>query len=149
MTGVQTCALPIYTQIQQFQEKHQRLALVVDEYGELKGLVTLEDILEEIIGEFTTQSPLKASILHEEEDGSWMVDGSVSLRDLNKKLELDFPLDGPRTLNGLILEHFEDNPEVGTSIRINNCALEIMQTQDKIVKTVRLMPINPSEDESD
>ena len=140
---------PLYTQIQQFQEKHQRLALVVDEYGELKGLVTLEDILEEIIGEFTTQSPLKASILHEEEDGSWMVDGSVSLRDLNKKLELDFPLDGPRTLNGLILEHFEDIPEVGTSIRINNCALEIMQTQDKIVKTVRLMPINPSEGESD
>ena len=122
---------------------------MVDEYGELKGLVTLEDILEEIIGEFTTQSPLKASILHEEEDGSWMVDGSVSLRDLNKKLDLDFPLDGPRTLNGLILEHFEDIPEVGTSIRINNCALEIMQTQDKIVKTVRLMPINPSEDESD
>ena len=140
---------PLYTQIQQFQEKHQRLALVVDEYGELKGLVTLEDILEEIIGEFTTQSPLKASILHEEEDGSWMVDGSVSLRDLNKKLELDFPLDGPRTLNGLTLEHFEDIPEVGTSIRINNCALEIMQTQDKIVKTVRLMPINPSEDEND
>jgi len=71
------------------------------------------------------------------------------LRDLNKKLELDFPLDGPRTLNGLILEHFEDIPEVGTSIRINNCALEIMQTQDKIVKTVRLMPINTSEDEND
>jgi Mg2+/Co2+ transporter CorB len=136
---------PLYTQIQQFQEKHQRLALVVDEYGELRGLVTLEDILEEIIGEFTTQSPLKASTLHQEEDGSWMVDGSSSLRDLNKKLNLDFSLDGPRTLNGLILEHFEDIPEVGTSIRIGNCALEIMQTQDKIVKTIRVMPLEPSE----
>jgi len=119
--------------------------LVVDEYGELKGLVTLEDILEEIIGEFTTQSPLKASTLHQEEDGSWMVDGSSSLRDLNKKLGLHFPLDGPRTLNGLVLEHFEDIPEVGTSIRIGNCALEIMQTQDKIVKTVRVMPLEQSE----
>lgn len=130
---------PLYAQIQQFQEKHQRLALVVDEYGELKGLVTLEDILEEIIGEFTTQSPTRASILHEEEDGSWILDGSISLRELNKKLQLDLPLDGPRTLNGLILERFEDIPEPGTSIKIDHCALEILQTQDKIVKSVRIV----------
>jgi Mg2+/Co2+ transporter CorB len=130
---------PLYAQIQQFQEKHQRLALVVDEYGELKGLVTLEDILEEIIGELTTQSPTRASILHEEEDGSWILDGSISLRELNKKLQLDLPLDGPRTLNGLILERFEDIPEPGTSIKIDNCALEILQTQDKIVKSVRIV----------
>ena len=130
---------PLYSQIQQFQEKHQRLALVVDEYGELKGLVTLEDILEEIIGEFTTQSPTRASILHEEEDGSWILDGSISLRELNKKLQLDLPLDGPRTLNGLILERFEDIPEPGTSIKIDHCALEILQTQDKIVKSVRIV----------
>jgi Mg2+/Co2+ transporter CorB len=130
---------PLYAQIQQFQEKHQRLALVVDEYGELKGLVTLEDILEEIIGEFTTQSPTRASILHKEEDGSWILDGSISLRELNKKLQLDLPLDGPRTLNGLILERFEDIPEPGTSIKIDHCALEILQTQDKIVKSVRIV----------
>ncbi len=130
---------PLYAQIQQFQEKHQRLALVVDEYGELKGLVTLEDILEEIIGEFTTQSPTRASIMHVEEDGSWILDGSISLRELNKKLQLDLPLDGPRTLNGLILERFEDIPEPGTSIKIDNCALEILQTQDKIVKSVRIV----------
>ena len=133
---------PLYTQIQQFQEHHQRMALVVDEYGELKGLVTLEDILEEIIGDFTTQSPLRANTFHQEEDGTWVVDGSCSLRDLNKKLGLNLPIDGPRTLNGLILEHFEDIPEPGTSIRIGDCALEIMQTQDKIVKSVRLMPLN-------
>ena len=130
---------PLYTQIQQFQEKHQRLALVVDEYGELKGLVTLEDILEEIIGEFTTQSPTRASIMHEQEGGGWIVDGSISLRELNKKLQLDLPTDGPRTLNGLILERFEDIPESGTSIKIENCALEILQTQDKIVKSVRIV----------
>jgi Mg2+/Co2+ transporter CorB len=132
---------PLFTQIQQFQEKHERLALVVDEYGELKGLVTLEDILEEIIGDFTTQSPLRASTYHQEEDGSWLVDGSAHLRDLNKKLNLELPLDGPRTLNGLILEYFEDIPEPGTSIKIANCALEIVQTQDKIVKSVRLLAL--------
>ena len=140
---------PLYTQIQQFQEKHERLALVVDEYGELKGLVTLEDILEEIIGDFTTQSPLRANTYHQEEDGSWLVDGSSNLRDLNKKLNLEFPLDGPRTLNGLILEHFEDIPEAGTSIKIANCALEIVQTQDKIVKSVRLLPLNNNSEEDE
>ncbi len=137
---------PLYTQIQQFQEHHQRMALVVDEYGELKGLVTLEDILEEIIGDFTTQSPLRSNTFHQEEDGAWVVDGSCSLRDLNKKLGLNLPIEGPRTLNGLVLEHFEDIPEPGTSIRIGDCALEIMQTQDKIVKSVRLMPLNQSTD---
>lgn len=140
---------PLYTQIQQFQEKHERLALVVDEYGELKGLVTLEDILEEIIGDFTTQSPLRANTYHQEEDGSWLVDGSSNLRDLNKKLNLEFPLDGPRTLNGLILEHFEDIPEAGTSIKIANCALEIVQTQDKIVKSVRLLLLNSNSDQDE
>lgn len=140
---------PLYTQIQQFQEKHERLALVVDEYGELKGLVTLEDILEEIIGDFTTQSPLRANTYHQEEDGSWLVDGSSNLRDLNKKLNLELPLDGPRTLNGLILEHFEDIPEAGTSIKIANCALEIVQTQDKIVKSVRLLLLNTNSDQDE
>lgn len=131
---------PLYTQMQQFQEKQRRLALVVDEYGELKGLVTLEDILEEIIGDFTTQSPLHAAAYHQEEDGSWLVDGSSLLRDLNKRLELSFPLDGPRTLNGLVLEHFEDIPEPGTSFRMGAHTLEIIQTQDRIVKSVRICP---------
>lgn len=131
---------PLYTQMQQFQEKQQRLALVVDEYGELKGLVTLEDILEEIIGDFTTQSPLRTTTYHQEEDGSWLVDGSSLLRDLNKRLELTLPLDGPRTLNGLVLEHFEDIPEPGTSFRMGSHTLEIIQTQDRIVKSVRIYP---------
>ncbi len=131
---------PLYTQIQQFQEKQERIALVVDEYGEFKGLVTLEDILEEVIGDFTTQSPSRIGSYRKETDGSWLVDGSSSLRDLNKKLNLGFPLDGPRTLNGLILEHFEDIPEPSTSFKVGQHTLEIIQTQDRIVKSVKIFP---------
>jgi Mg2+/Co2+ transporter CorB len=131
---------PLYTQIQQFQENRQRIALVVDEYGEFKGLVTLEDILEEVIGDFTTQSPSRIGSYRQEADGSWLVDGSSTLRDLNKKLNLMLPLDGPRTLNGLILEHFEDIPEPGTSFKVNVHTLEIIQTQDRIVKSVKIFP---------
>ncbi|MEK9825231.1 MAG: CNNM domain-containing protein [Methylotenera sp.] len=131
---------PLFTQIQQFQENQQRVALVVDEYGEFRGLVTLEDILEEVIGDFTTQSPSRSGSYRREEDGSWLVDGSSSLRDLNKKLNLALPLDGPRTLNGLILEHFEDIPEPSTSFKIGTHRLEIIQTQDRIVKSVKIFP---------
>ena len=126
--------------MQQFQENRQRIALVVDEYGELKGLVSLEDILEEVIGDFTTHSPMRSAAYRQEESGSWIVDGSSSLRDLNKKLGLSLPLDGPRTLNGLVLEHFEDIPEPGTSFKMGAHALEILQTQDRIVKSVRIYP---------
>ncbi len=131
---------PLYTQIQQFQENQERIALVVDEYGEFKGLITLEDILEEVIGDFTTQSPSRIGSYRQEVDGSWLVDGSSSLRDLNKKLNLQLPTDGPRTLNGLILEHFEDIPEPNTSLKIGDHRLEILQTQDRIVKSVKIFP---------
>ena len=131
---------PLYTQIQQFQENQERIALVVDEYGEFKGLITLEDILEEVIGDFTTQSPSRTGSYRQEADGSWLVDGSSALRDLNKKLNLQLPTDGPRTLNGLILEHFEDIPEPNTSLKIGNHRLEIVQTQDRIVKSVKIFP---------
>lgn len=131
---------PLFTQIQQFQENHERIGLVVDEYGEFKGLITLEDILEEVIGDFTTQSPSRLGSYYKNDDGSWLADGTSSLRDLNKKLNLDLPLDGPRTLNGLILEHFEDIPEPNTSIKIGTHRLEILQTQDRIVKSVKIFP---------
>ncbi|HQR51042.1 MAG TPA: HlyC/CorC family transporter [Methylophilaceae bacterium] len=130
---------PLYTQLQQFQEKRERLALVVDEYGELKGLVTLEDILEEIIGDFTTQSPSRSAGYHQQADGSWLVDGSAQLRDINRKLGFSFPLDGPKTMNGLVLEHFEDIPEPGTSFKIGHHAVEILQTHERIVKSVRIV----------
>ena len=112
----------------------------MDEYGEFKGLITLEDILEEVIGDFTTQSPSRLGSYRKEADGSWLVDGSSTLRDLNKKLNLSLPLDGPRTLNGLILEHFEDIPEPNTSFKIGTHTLEIVQTQDRIVKSVKIFP---------
>ena len=131
---------PLYTQIQQFQENQERIALIVDEYGEFKGLVTLEDILEEVIGDFTTQSPSRIGSYRQDDDGGWLVDGSSSLRDLNKKLHLSLPTDGPRTLNGLVIEHFEDIPEPNTSFRIGEHTLEIVQTQDRIVKIVKIFP---------
>ena len=131
---------PLYTQIQQFQENKERIALVVDEYGEMKGLITLEDILEEVIGDFTTQSPSRTGNFYQEKDGGWLVDGSSSLRDLNKKLKLSLPLDGPRTLNGLVLEHFQDIPESNTSFKIGTHILEIVQTQDRVVKSVKIFP---------
>lgn len=131
---------PLYTQLQQFQKHHERIALVVDEYGEFKGLLTLEDILEEVVGEFTTQSPDRASHFQPFEDGSWVVDGSSLLRDLNRKLKLSLPTDGPRTLNGLIIEHFEDIPEPNTSFKMGDYKLEILEAQDRIVKRVKIYP---------
>lgn len=131
---------PLFTQIQQFQENQQSIALVVDEYGEFKGLITIEDILKEVIGDFATQSPSRVGSYRKEADGSWLVDGSSPLRDLNKKLNLSLPLEGPRTLNGLILEHFEDIPEPNTSFKVGSHTLEILQTQDRIVKSVKIFP---------
>ena len=134
---------PLLKQLQQFQERHARLGLVVDEYGELLGLVTLENILEEIVGEFTTQSPAQTGKFLRQKDGSFLLEGSSSLRELNRKLGLHLPLDGAKTLNGLILDHLEDIPETGTSLKIAGYAIEVIQTQDRIVKVARIFPAPP------
>ncbi|MBT9614344.1 MAG: HlyC/CorC family transporter [Burkholderiales bacterium] len=134
---------PLLTQLQNFQENQRKFGIVVDEYGELQGLVKVEDILEEIVGEFTTRSPLHSANFRVQEDGSWLIDGSSSLRELNRKLDTKFPLDGPKTLNGLVLEYFEDIPEAGTSFRLADHTLEVVQTQDRVVKVVRLYPPAP------
>ena len=131
---------PLFTQLRNFQGSRRRLALVVDEYGELQGLVTLEDLLEEMVGEFTTQAPSDTGYLRREADGSWLAEGSVLLRHLNRKLGLSLPLDGPKTLNGLLLEHFEDIPEAGVSIKLGGVPVEIVQTQDRAVKMARIYP---------
>jgi Mg2+/Co2+ transporter CorB len=139
---------PLFTQIQHFQENQRRIGMVVDEYGELLGLVSLEDILEEIVGEFTTHSPAHSAGFQPHPDGGWIVDGSALLRDLNRKLHLELPLSGPKTLNGLILEHLEDIPEAGTSLKIAGHAMEILQTQDRAIKTVRIIPAVPQAGEA-
>jgi Mg2+/Co2+ transporter CorB len=129
---------PLFAQLQYFQENRQRFALVVDEYGELQGLMTLEDIIEEIIGEFTTNAPSIAAIRAWDKNDSALVEGASPLRELNRKLGLALPLGGPKTLNGLILEHFQDIPESGVSLKIAGVPMEIVQTQDRVVRTVRL-----------
>ena len=133
----------LLSQLQHFQERQIRLGLVVDEYGELLGLVTLENILEEIVGDFTTQSPAQTGKFLRQEDGSLLVEGGTPLRDLNRKLGMRFPLDGAKTLNGLILEHLQDIPEAGTSLKVADYPIEIIQTQDRVVKVVKIFPALP------
>lgn len=135
---------PLLKQLQQFQERQARMGLVVDEYGELLGLVTLENILEEIVGDFTTQSPAQTGKFLRQDDGSLLLEGSSSLRELNRKLGLHLPLGEAKTLNGLILEHLQDIPEAGTSLKIGDYPIEIIQTQDRAVKVARLFPLQQS-----
>jgi Mg2+/Co2+ transporter CorB len=125
-------------QLTHFQELQRRMALVVDEYGEIQGLVTLQDILEEIVGEFTSQSPMNAGFYKQQEDGSVIVEGSCPLRVLNRKLGFNFPLDGPKTMNGLLTEHLEDIPEPGITVKIADYPIEILQVQDRMVKVVKM-----------
>lgn len=134
---------PLFTQLQQFQEHQDRLCFVVDEYGELMGLLTLEDIVEELIGEFATPSPLQPGRFHVQPDGSFFVEGGSLLRELNRKLGYRFPLHGPKTLNGLILEHLREIPEPGASVEIAGHTMKIVQTQDRIVKAINLAPPFP------
>jgi Mg2+/Co2+ transporter CorB len=127
-------------QLQMFQENRQRLGLVVDEYGELVGLVTVDDIMEEIVGEFTTPAPGSGqSGLRWGPSGQTVVDGAVALRLLNRRLTLALPLDGPKTLNGLILERLEQIPDGPCCLRLPGCILEIVQVQDQAVRSVRLI----------
>ena len=129
---------PVFAQMQYFQENEERIALVVDEYGELMGLVTLEDIIEEIIGKFTTSVPAAANALAWGADGSATVDGATPVREVNRALGLELPTEGPKTLNGLILEHLRDIPEADVSIKIGEVPLEIVHAQGRSVKTVRI-----------
>ena len=136
---------PVFRQLQFFQENRQRIALVVDEYGEVLGLVTLEDIIEEIIGEFTTTAPGGGGDAAWSDGGETIVEGGTSLRELNRRLGTRFPLDGPRTLNGLLLEVLQDLPEGNVSIRFDNIAAEVIQLQDRAIRSVRLRRLGPPE----
>lgn len=125
----------VFSQLTFFQENRQRIGFVVNEYGDIQGLLTLEDIIEEFVGDFTTSLPGLGQALTWSEDGTVIVEGARLLRDLNRMLDLDFPLDGPKTLNGLILEHFQDIPESGLSVKLGNIPVEILQTQNRSVVT--------------
>lgn len=132
---------PLNVQLLKFQHAKERLGLVVDEYGDIQGLVTLEDILEEIVGDFTTtMEPTPSDEVHRQPDGSYLIDGSATIRDINKEMSWHLPTDGPKTLNGLIIEYLEDIPQANLSVRISGYPVEIIDVSDSMIKTVRIMP---------
>jgi Mg2+/Co2+ transporter CorB len=131
---------PLHVQLLNFQARRRRIGLVVDEYGDIRGLVTLEDILEEIVGEFTTDPAEAIQDVHPQEDGSFLVEGGASVRELNRLLNWNMPTTGPKTLNGLILEHLETIPESGTSLLLNDYPVTIVKTQGNRVTMARIQP---------
>ena len=132
-------------QLLNFQRQRRRVAFVVDEYGDVQGLVTLEDLLEEIVGEFTSDTSSLHKDVHREKGGSFVVNAAASVRTLNRKMGWTLPTTGPRTLNGLIVEYLETIPDAGTSLRIDEYSIDILQTGDNAVKTVRLKLIVPAQ----
>ncbi|MYM35516.1 DUF21 domain-containing protein [Duganella sp. FT94W] len=130
----------LFTQLQYFQENKERLGIIVDEYGEVQGLVTLDDIIEEMIGEFTTSTPgaAKAESFGWDASGACLLDGTTPLRDVNKRLDLHFPLDGPKTLNGMLLELLQEIPEAPISLKVDQCIIEVVQVHDQAIKVVKL-----------
>jgi len=133
-------ATPLNTQLLNFQSQRRRIGLVVDEYGDIQGLVTLDDILEEIVGEFTTDPATSSKDIHPQEDGSFLVDGSANIRELNRVMHWELPTDGPKTLNGMITEYLETIPEAGTSLLLEGYPIDIVQTAANTIKTVRIDP---------
>lgn len=129
---------PLTTQLINFRKNKRRIGFVVDEYGDIQGLVTIEDILEEIVGEFTTDPSALHQDFFQDADGSYLIDGSTHIREINRNLDIELPSHGPRTLNGLILEHMEFIPEAGTSLKVNGYPIEIMQVKNNMVKTARI-----------
>lgn len=138
-------------QLLKFQRAKERLGIVVDEYGDIQGLVTLEDILEEIVGDFTTTMTTPTSDeVNIQPDGCYLIDGSANIRDINKSMGWAFPTDGPKTLNGLIIEYLEDIPEANVSLSMAGYQLEIIDVSDNMVKIVKLIPkISSQQQEND
>ena len=135
---------PLSTQLVKFQRNKKKAGLVVDEYGDIQGLVTVEDILEEIVGDFTTSmSPSLAEEVTPQNDGSVLIDGSASVRELNKAFNWHLPEDEARTINGMILEALEEIPAAGTRVRIGQYDIDILDVQDNMIKQVKVLPVKP------
>ena len=132
----------IFEQLQHFQEDKQRLGVVVDEYSEVLGILTMEDIVEEMVGEFTSAGHGGQSRTAWGADGSVVLDAGTSLREINRRLKLHFPLDGPKTLNGLILEELQDIPDAQVSLRFNDCVVEVVHVDEQGVRSARLFRLN-------
>ncbi|MEA1889629.1 MAG: HlyC/CorC family transporter [Pseudomonadota bacterium] len=140
---------PVMQQLLIMQKERRRLGLAVDEYGDLQGMITMDEILEEIVGEFNTQAPGDLQDVHKQRDDSYMVNGMASIRDLNRNMGWQLPVNGPKTLNGLILEMLEDIPQTGTTILIDSYPVEVVQIKDAAVRMVRIYPrVSPVDKES-
>lgn len=137
-------ATALNSQLLNFRREKHRIGLVVNEYGEIQGLITLEDILEEIVGEFTTDTALMRRAVSLQADGSYLVDGGIALRDLNRQLNLNLPLRGPKTLSGLITETLEAIPKVGTIFQFENKTMEVILIKDNMIKIVKIFPNHSS-----
>lgn len=137
-------ATALNSQLLNFRREKHRIGLVVNEYGEIQGLITLEDILEEIVGEFTTDTALMRRAVSLQADGSYLVDGGIALRDLNRQLNLNLPLRGPKTLSGLIIETLEAIPKVGTIFQFENKTIEVIVIKDNMIKSVKIFPNHSS-----
>ncbi len=129
---------PLSTQLVQFQKARQRFALVVDEYGDIQGIVTLEDILEEIVGEFTTDPAADDEDIVRESDQSYLVNGTANIREMNRIMNWNLPTNGAKTLNGLILEYLETIPEPGTELKVEGYPIEIIETRENRVQLARI-----------
>jgi len=140
---------PLTRQLLNFKDNRRRSGLVVDEYGSIQGLVTLEDILEEIVGQFTTDSPTRNLGIHQQLDNTYLIDGNAHIRDINRALNWALPADGPKTLNGLILEHMEIIPRTGTSLMIDSYTIEIMRVSNNAVQTARVQNTSETKENSE
>ncbi|MDR3430406.1 MAG: HlyC/CorC family transporter [Rouxiella aceris] len=133
---------PLNIQLIKFQRNKKKVGIVVDEYGDIQGLVTVEDILEEIVGDFTTSmSPTLAEEVTPQSDGTVLIEGSANVRELNKAFNWNLPIEGPRTINGMLLEILEDIPKIGTHLRIESYEVEILDVQDNMIKQVKVRPL--------
>lgn len=138
---------PLQTQILHFQSQNRRIGLVVDEYGDVQGIVTLEDILEEIVGELSSGSSEEDQDVFLQEDGSYFVDGTAYIRDVNKSLDWELPTDGPKTVNGLITETLESIPDSNVCLQIENYQIETLQISDNVIKTARITALPKQHEE--